>query len=95
MEYIKDSDELKKFLESTKHYCRDMEEYDGDSTEYNEIRSDENGKYYSVPMCVSSGMYSKPKITFHNRNFKRDGPLVVNIHEVKPYEYTVIGWENV
>lgn len=95
IEFVKNSPELKEFIDSTKSHNRHDEEYDGDSTSYTDIRVNKDGKYYSVPMTVSDGMYSTPEISFHHRNYKSSEPYVVMVHEVKPYEYKVIGWENV
>jgi hypothetical protein len=95
LEFIKDSVELEEFAKTLK--WKDSDNYEGGLDCYDSFDAiyyqESSGKYYSVRMETSGGIYSKARYSAYHRNFKNSEPLVVDFHEVKPVEVVRIEWE--
>lgn len=93
LEFLKDSDELKRFKSELKWVDEEPFRGEGDSdwyeTEY-VYQHLPTKKFYSVSM---SGRRSKLEFSAWRRNFKKDEPYVVHFQEVKPKEITTTIYE--
>lgn len=97
LEFLKDSEELKKFVES----CRFIDDvavedegYD-DRTFFDRIYQAPDGKTYSVDCVLRKGIKTKTEFRSYRRDFKITEPYVVNFNEVNPVEVTHTIWERV
>ena len=97
IEFLKDSDELKQFVESCR-FIDDVEiNNDGydDRTFFNRIYQSPEGKPYSVECVLRKGIKTKTEFVSYRREFKSSEPYVVTFHEVSPIEVTHTVWERV
>lgn len=98
LEFLKDSDELKKFVES----CRVIEDVnyreDGRDDGYffeRIYQTSDYKKLYSVECWLRNGIRQKSVFVAYRRNFKSNEPFVVTFIEVKPVEVTTTIYEEV
>ena len=97
LEFLKDSDELKAFVNS----CRFVEDTDHDDDGYDDrtffrrIYETKDYKTYSVECFLRHGIKTKTEFEAHRRNFKSPEPYIVTFVEVRPVEITQTIWEPV
>lgn len=98
IEFLKDSDELKKFVESCSlieevNYCDDGRD---DGYFFERIyRTPDYTKFYSVECWLGKGIRKKSGFVSYRKNFKVNEPYVVTFVEVKPVEVTTTIYEGV
>ena len=97
LEFVKDSEELNKFVSS----CRFIEDVEyvnagvDDGCYFKRIYESTDKKLYSVYCFIKSGIRSKFEFVYYRRNFKSNEPYVVSFVQVKPVEVTTTIYEEV
>lgn len=97
IEFLKDSEELKKFVDS----CTPIEDVnyreDGrdDGYYFERIYRSPDYKLYSVECWLKNGIRQKSQFLTHRRNFKSTEPFIVTFVQVNPVEVTTTVYEEV